>query len=235
MGLWIIGENISQIPAMFHLVVASAFNGHAAVGGFLGSTVILAMTQGFMRGAYSADIGIGYASIVHSETSNQSYSRQASLTIIGIFLDTFIVCTFSVFIVLLTNTWQVDPGMMDTPMIETALNVYFPYVHIFMPLFLFLLGYSTIITYFAVGEKCSKFLSPRFGKFLFYSYAILAFLTTSYVRQDQLLMIMSLSGGLLLLINIVGFFKLRDEVSFNLEASRRKPKEEKQTVSNDSL
>ena len=210
MCLWVFLLHIGEVPQMFHLIFRSAFEGHAPLGGFAGGGIYLAVSQGMARGCYSGDIGVGYASIVHAESRQQDPRKEAQSAILGIFIDTFIVCTFSTFLILLTGVWH--ESVPASQLVQDALAFHFPYMEFFMPLFLFLLGYSTLIAFFVVGLKCARFLHPKRGAMAYYIYAISAFLVFSVLDQEYALTIMSIFGGLLLVLNIIGIFKLRKEI-----------------------
>jgi AGCS family alanine or glycine:cation symporter len=215
MGGWVLLNNLAVLPDVFKQIFVSAFNGHAAVGGFAGAGIMASMSYGIRRGCYTGDIGVGYASVIHSESSVQVLEKQAALAIFDIFLDTFIVCTTSLSLILATGIWQepLEAGML----VQMALGQYFPYMHFFMPFFLFLLGYNTINAYFCVGLKCAEHLSPRWGRFVYYGYAVLVLLLFSFLGTNQAQTVMAISGVSLLLINGYGIFLLRNEISFNLE------------------
>jgi AGCS family alanine or glycine:cation symporter len=214
MGIWVLINNMAVLPGVFKEIFVSAFTGHAAVGGFAGAGLIATMSHGIRRGCYTGDIGVGYASVIHSESSVQVPEKQAALAIFDIFLDTFIVCTTSLFLILATGIWQepMEAGML----VQTALGQYFPYMHFFMPLFLFMLGYNTINAYFCVGLKCADHLSPRWGRTIYYAYAVLALLIFSFMGTVQAQMVMAIAGVSLLIINGIGIFLLRHEISFDL-------------------
>ncbi len=215
MGFWILFQNLSEIPAALALVFQGAFTPQAAVGGFAGSTVMLTISMGLSRGAYSGDIGVGYTSVVYAESNTPHIKRQASMTIIGVFLDTFIICTMSILLVLISDHWK--SGIDVSLMVQEALGLHFPYMSLFMPFFLFLLGYTTILTYFVVGVKCAKFISPKFGPLLYYIYAITSLPLFAFVNPDQAFLIMSLAGATLLIFNLLGIFFLRKEIEFGLD------------------
>lgn len=214
MGAWVLLNNLSLLPSVFQQIFVSAFTGHAALGGFAGAGLMAAMSHGIRRGCYTGDIGVGYASVIHSESSVQDPKKQASLAIFDIFLDTFIVCTTSLFLILTTGIWHqpIEAGML----VQMALGQYFPYMEYFMPLFLFLLGYNTINAYFCVGLKCADHLSPRWGRPIYYAYAVIALLLFSFMGTSQAQTVMAIAGVSLLLINGVGIFFLRHEISFDL-------------------
>lgn len=217
MGSWVMIHHLDAIPGVLKEVLSSAFSGHAAIGGFAGSTIMMTISQGIRRGCYTGDVGVGYASVIHSESSVQSPSKQACLAIFDIFLDTFIICTTSVMLILVTGIWK-EP-VHESLLIQTVLSQYFPYMHLFMPFFLFLLGYSTIIAYFCVGMKSAEFLSPKRGRYYFYAFALVTLLTFSFVESKQAIAVMGLTQALLLVINVYGIFRLRKEIEFNFDES----------------
>ena len=213
MGLYVLTQNIHVIPDVLALVFTSAFTGHAAFGGFIGSTLMMTISQGMRRGCYTGDIAVGYASVINSETSSQVPEKQASLEFLGIVMDTFLICTTSIMLILVTDVWHepIDVGLL----VQSALALHFPYMTFFMPFFLFLLGYSTINAYFVAGLKCAEYLSPKRGKILFYTYAIISLYLFSFVDALYAQSIMAIVGGLLLVINSIGIYRLRREVNFN--------------------
>lgn len=214
MGSWVLLHNLSILPSVFKEIFHSAFTGHAATGGFIGSSILVTVSQGIRRGCYTSDIGIGYASVIHSETSTRLPEKQASLTFFDIFLDSYVMCTMSVMLILVTGVWK-EP-IHESLLVQTALGFYFPYMHLFMPFFLMLLGYSTIISYFCVGMKCAEFLSPRLGKALFIIYSIIALGIFAFHDSTHALTLMSLTQVFLVVINSYGLFRLRREISYNV-------------------
>lgn len=212
MTIWILILHLKELPGFFYLILSSAFKGHAPLGGFAGSSMMLALSQGIARSCYSGDIGVGYAAIVHAESRIQEPHKQAQMTILGVFLDTFIVCTFSSLLVLITGVWTQDiPASL---MVQIALQKYFPFMNYFMPTFLFILGFSTLITFFYIGLKCSNYVFPKIGKKIYYIYSISMFVLFSNLDQKFALTIMSITGAFLLSINLTAIHKLRKELKF---------------------
>lgn len=215
MGIWVLGHNYEQIPMVLSQVFTQAFTGSSAAGGAFGSAIMITMSQGVRRGCYTGDLGVGYASVIHSESEVESAEKQASLVIVDIFLDTFIICTMSVMMILTTGVWEqpMEAGML----IQTVLRDYFPGMDYFMPLFLFLLGFSTIAAYFVVGLKCAEHVSKKWGGICFNIYAVSALVLSVFFDTSQAQSVMAISGGLLLLINSWGIWMLRKEVSYQIQ------------------
>lgn len=212
MCIWVLILNYSLIPEVFYTIFSSAFTGHAAVGAFAGSGVMMTISQGISRGCYSGDVGVGYSSILHSESSETQPEKQALLSVIDIFIDSFIVCSTSIVLVLVTGVWNqpIDASIL----IQSALSQYFPYMELFMPVFLFFMGYTAINAYFCTGIRCAEHLSPKMGKWFYFAYGCLAFPFFCTVDSARALMVISISGGILLLINLYGIYSLRHHIKF---------------------
>lgn len=234
MGAWVLFQNIHTLPAILQTVMQSAFTGHAAVGAFAGSTILLTASQGIRRSCYASDIAVGYASVIHSETGEVMPEKQASLAIMEIFLDSFVICTTSVMMVLTTGVWNepIEASML----VQQALANYFPAMHIFMPLFLLLLGFTTIISYFCAGIKCAEFISPKIGRKIYYVYGSAISLLFVCLQTTQALTMMSITAALLLMLNLYGMYKLRHEIVFNLpHHSKHVPFENNPSLAENSL
>jgi AGCS family alanine or glycine:cation symporter len=214
-GIWVVGNEISALPSLLGEVFLSAFTGHAAVGGFVGATVLSAIQHGIARAAYSSDIGIGYDSIIQSESNTIRPERQSRLAILGVFVDNTI-CTISILIVLVSGVWKAQDPLLGSQLVQVGLSHYIPYMNYFIPLFFIVTGYTTIIAYFVVGIKCARYLTPRFGRKIYIVYSTLSFTFFSFIPQSHALVVMSVSGALLLMTNLLAIYRLRHEIPFVL-------------------
>ncbi|MCX5923459.1 MAG: amino acid carrier protein [Candidatus Dependentiae bacterium] len=215
MGMWVLINNLSYIPTMLASIFTHAFTPHAAIGAFAGNSIMLSITHGVRRACYTGDIGVGYASTMHAETKESIPAKQAALGIVDIFLDSFLVCTMSLFLILVTDKWHA--GLHETATVPAALSMYFPYVNIIWPLFIFLLGYSTLIAFFAAGRRSATILFPKYGANIYIVLATMLFLIFSFLGTlAQCLSVMSIVGVLLLICNLYGLFFLRNEIIFDV-------------------
>lgn len=215
MGLWVLWLHLDFLPSLFATIFTSAFTGHAAIGGFAGSSLMLAASMGIRRACYSGDLGIGYSSIIHAESRVRQPEKQAALAFVEIFFDSFLICTMSIMIILATGVWTQD--VKHELMIQEALSRYFPYMNVFMPCFLLLLGYSTLINYFAVGRKCALHLAPGSGHRWYYLYSVIVLPLFAFVDASAALSVMSITAAALLVINLVGIYLLRRSIGFEIE------------------
>lgn len=211
MTLAVLVDHARELPNLLLTIARSAFRGHEAVGSFAGSAFILTMSRGLASACYSGDVGIGYASTIHSESQAQNPSRQASLSMLGIVIDTA-VCTCVVLLLLVTGVWA-EP-VSGSLAVQTALAQYFPHMDLFMPIFLFSLGYTSISACMLVGLKAARFLHARRGTPVYWVCGIVIFLVFSTIDPKHALTVMSLAGGLLMIVNCVALLRLRGEIRF---------------------
>lgn len=214
LSLIVIASHITELPSILLDVFISAFTGHAAVGGFAGSTMLMALQLGTARAVYSGDLGIGYDSIIQSESQARDPATQACLSIFGVATDA-LICTMSILVVLVTGIWKTQ--IQACHAISHAFSELFPHMNIFMAILIFIAGYTTVIAYLAVGEKAVRWLFPKWGRRLYFVYAVSAFIGFSFLDQCHAITIMSLSGGFLMLTNLLGIWQLRHEVVFKKE------------------
>lgn len=215
MSIWIIKESPVNMLSLLKTILASAFTGHAALGAFAGSSFLLMISKSISTSVYASDIGVGYASILQSETRSRDITKQASLSIMGVFLNTFVICLCSMLLVLVTGVWT-EPISDGGMLVQAALSKSFENMPYFMPFFLFAIGYTSLISSFLSGIKCARFVKGKGGVKFYYVYGALAFTLFSYFSSYYALIIMTLVGGMLTLINLSGILKLRKEIDFEL-------------------
>ena len=113
-GLAVIVLRITQVPAALATIVTSAFSMEAVGGGIFGYAIILAMRQGFARGVFSNEAGLGSAPMAHAASSHSEPGDQAIWGVFEVFIDTIVICTITSLTVVLSG---IELG-------ESALNGY---------------------------------------------------------------------------------------------------------------
>lgn len=108
-ALVIIGAHITEIPAMFALVIRSAFSPTEAGGAFLGAGVYHAFSIGLQRALFSNEAGQGSAPIAHSAARTNEPAREGIVAGLEPFIDTIIICTMTAMVILLTGVWNRPP------------------------------------------------------------------------------------------------------------------------------
>jgi len=212
LGLWIMIDHYGELPGIFGTIFSDAFSIKASASGIIGGQILTAAHYGMSRAVYSGDIGIGYDSIVQSETLTTYPERQARLAIFALFSDT-IICTMTVLIIFVTGTFDME-GIKTSEYIIHAISKYLPFSDYYIAFIFFIAAFTTVIGYLVVGLKAANFLSKKIGRKLYLFYAIIAFIVFSYQDQADVMLIMSVASGLLMPINLSGVFILRKEIEF---------------------
>ncbi len=88
-------SNAAHILPAISLILDSAFTPQAAGGGFIGSTIMLAMQEGVKRGLFSNEAGMGSSPIVSAPVRTPNPVQQALVASSGPFWDTVIICTLT--------------------------------------------------------------------------------------------------------------------------------------------
>ncbi|MDR1932097.1 MAG: sodium:alanine symporter family protein [Spirochaetales bacterium] len=110
-ALGVVLFHLPQIPGMFALIFEYAFAPAPAMGGFVGSTVSMAMSRGASRGIFSNEAGMGTAATVHATAKTEHPVRQGMWGVMEVFIDTIIICNLTAFSILLSGVWT-GPGQL---------------------------------------------------------------------------------------------------------------------------
>lgn len=215
MTAWVLIVNAGSLVPMMKLVWSSAWTGMAPVAGFAGATMLLALSKGASAAAFSGDLGVGYNSIIHIHTQTKQKEEQSSLALMSIFVDTLIICTATVLLVLVTGVWKGESS--SSLLVQDALSTVFPCMKIFMPILVLLLGFTTIISYLVSGITTSQYLSPAHGRQIFFWVSPLLFFLFAFFKADYAFVVTSCAGGLLLYIHMGAILKLNKEINFDLK------------------
>lgn len=94
--------NITEVPAVFALIVTDAFTGSAAGGGAVGAIIII----GVQRGAFSNEAGIGTEALAHGAAKTKEPVREGLVAMTGPIIDTLLICTATAMLILISGVWQ---------------------------------------------------------------------------------------------------------------------------------
>src|SRR3989344_2470361 len=146
----------STIPQAFVTIWEGAFNGQAAVGGFLGAGMKEAIRYGIARGLFSNESGMGSAPIVAAAAQTKNPVRQALVSSTGTFWDTVVVCAMTGLVLVNSGEWM--KGLSGTVLAKEAFED-FPIVGpAVLTIGLLTFVFSTILGWSYYGEKAAAYL-----------------------------------------------------------------------------
>jgi len=158
-GLGIILLNISALPSALLLIIESAFSPTSAMGGFAGASVKSAIQMGFARGTFSNESGLGSAPIAHAAAKTNNPARQALIGMIGVCIDTLIICSITGIAIVITGVWQ--SGANGAELTISAFNAGLPGDSsggMIVSIGLILFAFSTFIGWSFYGLQCVEYL-----------------------------------------------------------------------------
>lgn len=206
MALFVVLTNLGRVPAVFQLIFADAFSFKAAGGGLLGGLVSQAMMMGIKRGLFSNEAGQGSAPNAAAAADVKHPASQGLIQMLGVFVDTMIVCSCTAFIILLA-----DPAVLasvqgnGTLLTQAALvNHVGDWGRYFLMIILFLFCFSTIIGNYAYAESNIQFVLNHPTVLTIFRLCVLGFVYFGAVSQSDLVWDMGdLMMGIMAFINLV--------------------------------
>jgi len=202
--LLIIGRD--TLGATLVLIVKDAFNPQAAVGGFAGAGVIMAMRYGVSRGLFSNESGLGSAPIVAAAAKTRNPVKQALVSSTGTFWDTVVVCAMTGLVIVNSGLWQEGiKGAALTKGAFAAIPVVGP---IILTVGLLTFVFSTILGWSYYGEKAIEYLLGK-KAIVPYRIAWVAFVFIGSVFSLNLVWdLADLFNGLMALPNLIALILL---------------------------
>ena len=168
MALVIVFANIAAIGSAFALIFGNIFSFQSAAAGAGGYVFAQIIQKGLARGVFSNEAGLGSSVIAHSASATREPVKQGLWGIFEVFFDTFIVCTLTALVVLVSfgdnEALLYGGGVADTVVSMRAFESIFGVVgtvvySAIIPLFAF----TTILAWSYYGEKSIDFLFRKTG------------------------------------------------------------------------
>ena len=217
--LYIIGAllvlicNFKAIPSAITLIIKSAFNPSAALGGTTGITISLAIQIGIGRGVFSNEAGLGSAPIAAAAAKTKYPVKQGLISMTGTFIDTIIICTMTGLAIVLTGSF--NSGLEGAAMTTFAFENGLPFAIIGKYIFnigLIFFAFTTIIGWNYYGERCIQYLIGIKG-IKFYKIIFIALVGVGpFLSLNLVFIIADIVNGLMALPNLIGLIKLRNIV-----------------------
>lgn len=156
--LFIMVMNIQLLPNVISLIITEAFKFEAMAGGIFGALFSQAMLMGIKRGLFSNEAGMGSAPNAAASADVPHPVSQGLIQMLGVFVDTLIVCSCTAFIILLSNNFG-NADFKGVALTQEALSYHVGvWGSHFLALSLFLFCYTSIIGNYAYAESNIRYL-----------------------------------------------------------------------------
>ncbi len=209
-SLYIIIANLGAVPQVITLIFTEAFTFEAAGGGLFGSMVSVAMMQGIKRGLYSNEAGQGSAPNAAAAASVKHPVEQGMIQMLGVFVDTLIVCSCTAFVILLATMPENAAELSGVQLTQAALASHVGgWGQYFLAVILFMFAFSTIIGNYAYAESNMQFLKNNTVALTIFRIVVLGFVYFGAVAKVAVVWDMGdLTMGIMSFINLIAIILL---------------------------
>ena len=205
--------HLNVIPQVIVLIIESAFNPQAALGGGLGITMTMAMQKGISRGIFSNESGLGSAPIAAAAAKTDSCVEQGLVSMTGTFIDTVVICTMTGIAILLTNSHT--SGLEGAAMTSQAFSkgLFIPVIGKYIVnIGLIFFAFTTIIGWNYYGERCMYYLKGL-KAIPYYKFVFIVFIAIGpFMSLEFIFILADIVNGCMAIPNLIGLIGLRKEV-----------------------
>lgn len=160
--LFILWMNGAYLGETVSLIMKSAFTPHAAGGGFVGATVLMAARYGIARGLFSNESGMGSAPIVAAAAQTRNPVRQALVSASGTFWDTVVICALTGLVLVSSIIAHPDIDHTQGAALTKAAFDKIPVVgSVILSVGIVTFAFSTILGWSYYAEKAVEYLGGR--------------------------------------------------------------------------
>ena len=214
--------NSSQIIPSLKLIFTEAWNFKTIVtGGFWGLVIV-----GVRRAMFSNEAGLGSAPMYHGQSKTDNPIKEGLVAMLGPFIDTILVCTFTAIVIILSGAYLEDSSgiVMTLSAFETTL---FGYGDNLLMVIVTAFALSTLFTYSYYGVKSLSFLTnAKIGK-LYNWYFVIMIVFAAVASLDLVKNLIDLSYALMVIPNMIAVLLLASKVNAKAKEYFKKLKHDK--------
>lgn len=213
LALVIVAVNITELPRIFEQIIGGAFGIREMAGGFSGG-IAAAMLNGVRRGLFSNEAGMGSAPNIAATATVSHPVLQGLIQSLGVFVDTFVVCSATAFIIMSAGPDVYDPansaGIVGATLTQAAVAATVgPWTAGLMTLLVFVFAFSAVLANYVCAEVNLFFLGARGAAIGVLRVVVLA--SIAFGASADLAVVWTLADiamGLLAIVNLVAIYRL---------------------------
>lgn len=206
--LYVMVTHAGDIMPSLKLIMVEAWNFNTmTTGGFWGLVII-----GVRRAMFSNEAGLGSAPMYHGQSKNDEPTKEGLVAMLGPFIDTILVCSFTAVILILSGAYLEEGSgiIMTLSAFENTLGGFGP---ILLMVIVTAFALSTLFSYSYYGVKSLGFLTnPKIGKW--YNVFFVAMIVFATVASLELVKnLIDLSYALMVIPNMIAVLYLAPKVN----------------------
>ncbi|MFV0634699.1 alanine/glycine:cation symporter family protein [Demequina sp.] len=157
LGIVVVALNAEALPGAVSAIMTDAFGAQEVAGGAIGTVILV----GVQRGMFSNEAGFGTAPNAAAAAATTHPVKQGLVQSLGVYFDTFVVCSVTAFIVLVSN-----PDLDNAPAgialtREAVIASLGSWSGALLAVIVLLLGFSTILGLYFYGDANVEYITTR--------------------------------------------------------------------------
>lgn len=216
-GLVVLIARITYIPATFAMIFKYAFQPTAIIGGSLGYALKTAVSQGAKRGLFSNEAGMGSTPHAHALANVETPHDQGVVSMIGVFIDTFVVLTINALVII--STLYTPGGVLESGAAEGVSKVNMAQLAFgsifgeslgskFVAICLLFFAFSTILSWNLFGKVNVNYLFGKKATTIYTVIALVFIFLGTIASNDLVWELTDMFNNLMVIPNAVALFAL---------------------------
>ena len=207
-GFAIIIKNYQMLGGVISSIFSNAFSSQAVVGGVVGVTIKQSIKNGLARGLFSNEAGMGSTPHANALADVDHPAEQGMISMLTVVVDTFVVCTMSALIILITNAHMVETSNYTT-VLQNGFDIALGGSgNVFFTITLFFFAFTTILGWYYYGESNVMYLFGKDAINYYKIFAIIAVVAGTIISVDTIYTISDLFNGFMVIPNTIGILLL---------------------------
>ncbi len=161
LAFYVVLQNLAGVPGVIALIVKSALGFEQAAAGAVAFALREALVNGVRRGLFSNEAGMGSAPNAAATADPQPPhpASQGYVQMLGVFIDTIVICTCTASIILLSGVYDPASGVTGIQLTQQALSTQVgSWGSVFVAVALFLFAFTSIVANYSYAETNLLFL-----------------------------------------------------------------------------
>ncbi len=213
-SVFIITINRERLPRALGQIFSSVFNLKSGSVGVKWALFSAALREGFSRGVFSNEAGLGSASVVHSSSNENNAQKQAKWGVVEVFVDTVLICTITGLVILTAETPENCPVNFIT--LHSFVSALGKFGGVFYALSMFLFALASILAWYYYAECALDYLGAKSKARSFFRFTFVTFTFIGGIMPvNNSLVISDIFNGIMLVLNLSALLLLSGKTKIN--------------------
>lgn len=221
LALIVVVLNITEVPAVFSLIIKSAFGAEEMFAGMIGAAIM----NGIKRGLFSNEAGMGSVPNAAATADVSHPVKQGLIQTLGVFIDTLIICTSTAMIVLLSDAYlSAEAASINLTQVSLSDSIG-DWAGAILAITIFFFAFSSVIGNYYYGESNIEFIKKSKVMLNVFRVLVVGFVFFGSVAKVQLVWdLADVFMGIMAFINllaILALWKIAKKVLDNYLSQRK--------------